>query len=298
LVALFLFAAVAEAQQWATAGANIYNTNTGNVGIGTSAPIAELHIDRVAADSQIILKTQGTSNYSYGRFIIPASSTVNDVQAGFFFQEGLGNYSAGNRFYAFGFNPVTDSFTILGGDGPTQRVTVKANGFVGIGTASPGALLEVNGNANVNGNLTTAGNIAAKYQDFAEWVPANEPLEPGMVVVLNPNKTNEVMASAQAYDSAVAGVVSYKPGVILGEAAENKEQIATAGRVRVRVDATKNPIRIGDLLVTGEKHGVAMKSEPVDLGGVKIHRPGTIVGKALEPLEKGEGEILVLLTLQ
>jgi hypothetical protein len=41
-----------------------------------------------------------------------------------------------------------------------------------------------------------------------------------------------------------------------------------------------------------------MKSEPLDLGGVKIHRPGTLIGKALEPLAKGQGEILVLLSLQ
>jgi hypothetical protein len=31
---------------------------------------------------------------------------------------------------------------------------------------------------------------------------------------------------------------------------------------------------------------------------VAIHRPGTIIGKALEPLEGGVGEILVLLSLQ
>jgi hypothetical protein len=41
-----------------------------------------------------------------------------------------------------------------------------------------------------------------------------------------------------------------------------------------------------------------MKSEPLDVGGVKMHRPGTLIGKALEPLAGGEGEILVLLSLQ
>ncbi len=41
-----------------------------------------------------------------------------------------------------------------------------------------------------------------------------------------------------------------------------------------------------------------MFSEPVDLGGIRMHRPGTIIGKALEPLAGGEGEILVLLSLQ
>jgi hypothetical protein len=31
---------------------------------------------------------------------------------------------------------------------------------------------------------------------------------------------------------------------------------------------------------------------------VSLHRPGTILGKALEPLDDGRGEILALLTLQ
>jgi hypothetical protein len=66
----------------------------------------------------------------------------------------------------------------------------------------------------------------------------------------------------------------------------------------VKVDASRGPIQIGDLLVTSDVSGVAMKSEAVNLGGVQIHRPGTIVGKALEPLAKGKGEILVLLSLQ
>ena len=66
----------------------------------------------------------------------------------------------------------------------------------------------------------------------------------------------------------------------------------------MKVDATRGPIEIGDLLVTGEKSGTAMRSQPIEIGGVKIHRPGTIIGKALEPLEKGEGEVLVLLSLQ
>jgi hypothetical protein len=68
--------------------------------------------------------------------------------------------------------------------------------------------------------------------------------------------------------------------------------------VKVRVDATAAPIRIGDLLVTGDSPGTAMKSIPIALGDAQIHRPGTIVGKALEPLDAGVGEILVLLSLQ
>jgi hypothetical protein len=34
------------------------------------------------------------------------------------------------------------------------------------------------------------------------------------------------------------------------------------------------------------------------INGRPFHSPGTLIGKALEPLEKGTGEILVLLSLQ
>jgi hypothetical protein len=106
------------------------------------------------------------------------------------------------------------------------------------------------------------------------------------------------MASTTAYDTKVAGVVSGQPGIILGERGASKEQVATTGRVRVKVDATHAPIAVGDLLVTSDRPGYAMRSMPVDLAGIAFHRPGTIVGKALEALSSGEGEVLVLLSLQ
>jgi hypothetical protein len=132
----------------------------------------------------------------------------------------------------------------------------------------------------------------------AEWVPASIKMSAGTVVVIDAQLNNHVSPSSTSYDTRVAGVVSANPGVILGQRAEDKVMVATTGRVRVRVDATRAPIRVGDLLVTSDKEGVAMRSMPVDLGGTPIHRPGTLIGKALEPLANGTGEILVLLSLQ
>jgi hypothetical protein len=68
--------------------------------------------------------------------------------------------------------------------------------------------------------------------------------------------------------------------------------------MKVKVHSTNGPIQIGDLLVTSDKTGFAMKSVPVELSGIHMHRPGTLIGKALEPLSQGTGEILVLLSLQ
>ena len=158
--------------------------------------------------------------------------------------------------------------------------------------------LTVNGNVSVTGTITGASVIGATFQDLAEWVPATSDMEPGTVVVLNPERRNEVMPSHRPYDTSVAGVVSAAPGIILGVGSATKEQVATTGRVKVRVDATRGAVRIGDLLVTSDIAGTAMRSEPMELNGRTFHQPGTIIGKALEPLESGVSEILVLLSLQ
>jgi hypothetical protein len=184
-------------------------------------------------------------------------------------------------------------------DNAPQYLYIAPDGRVGINTLSlaTNVQLNVNGNANFNGTVTGT-KIQAHYQDVAEWVPSRTDLAPGTVVVLDAVLGNGVAASTTPYDTTVAGVVSAQPGLILGIEGDSKEQVATTGRVKVKVDASRGPIAVGDLLVTSDKPGYAMRSTPIEVGGVQIHRPGTIVGKALEPLREGQGEILVLLSLQ
>lgn len=124
---------------------------------------------------------------------------------------------------------------------------------------------------------------------MAEWVRARRQIAPGTVVTLDSTLPNAVVPSTRAYDTHVAGVISAQPGVILGDGGEGKVMVATTGRVKIKVDATRRPVRIGDLLVTSGRSGLAMKSMPIRVSGAFIHRPGTIIGKALEPLAKGRG---------
>lgn len=177
------------------------------------------------------------------------------------------------------------------------KMVVRGDGKVGIGNSTPAKTLDVTGDINASGTIT-GGNIQAKYQDVAEWVESSEELSAGTVVILDPTKSNQVIASSSAYDSRVAGVISLQPGITLGLQAEGRVLVATTGRVKVKVDASNGPINIGDLLVTSDKGGIAMKSVPINIGGAFLHRPGTLIGKALEPLSQGTGEILVLLSLQ
>lgn len=255
----------------------LFINNSGKVGIGTISPVSKLDV------SGAVYSSSASTNTVF-------SGVVGTTNANFI---GSGGYwalrTATNNSY---------NLDVYNGGSPLAALTVVQSGNVGIGATTPSAKLDVNGNTNINGDLNVTGNINARYQDVAEWVPATHALAAGTVVVLNPSQSNQVMASASAYDTRVAGVISERPGLALGEAGKDKVLVATTGRVKVRVDASRAAIHIGDLLVTSDVEGAAMKSEPVELEGVKLHRPGTLIGKALEPLEKGTGEILVLLSLQ
>ena len=66
--------------------------------------------------------------------------------------------------------------------------------------------------------------------------------------------------------------------------------VALSGTVLCKVDAGFGAIQVGDLLTTSVTPGHAMRSD-------EFH-PGTILGKALEPLEAGTGLIKVLVMLR
>jgi hypothetical protein len=296
---------------------------TGNVGIGTASPAFSLDVAgyiRSSGGSGFILGDGSNANYSILYRTGNKTYLWDNVKSQqFTVDNATGNLGIGATDPAFRLDvdgPIrarggngfiagdgsnanysilyrTGNKTYLWDNVRSQQFTVdNATGNVGIGTTSPASKLHVAGDVQVDGNL------AAKYQDVAEWVTTAVPVPPGVVVIVDPQTRNQVLPASGPYDTRVAGVVSVRPGLLLGEAGDNKVKVAHSGRVKVKVDASYGAIGVGDLLVTSPTPGHAMRSMPFDLGGTPIHRPGTLLGKALEPLEAGQGEILVLLTLQ
>jgi hypothetical protein len=280
-----------RAYSWSLGADVLTLKNNGNIGIGTSTPGSPL----------VVMGNEPSPDYAtvrikptvtHGGIVIDSANDASQVHLRF--------YKNGTPKWQFRvpFQDGTDDLRVYSWVAGADVLVINPTGNVGIGVASPTTKLHVQGDGKFTGNLTVDGNIAAKYQDVAEWVPSSEQVSAGTVVVLDTTKTNQVISSTLSYDTRVAGVVSDRPGLELGESGAGKVLVATTGRVIVKVDASRGPVHIGDLLVTSDVPGVAMKSEPVKVGNRMMHLPGTLIGKALEPLEKGSGKILVLLSLQ
>jgi hypothetical protein len=134
--------------------------------------------------------------------------------------------------------------------------------------------------------------------DYAEGfdVTAASKIEPGSVLVIDADNPGKLALSNTSYDTKVAGIVAgakgLGSGVRLG-AGQFDYDVALAGRVYCKVDATKEAVTSGDLLTTSAMPGYAMKAADY----TRSH--GAILGKAMESMEKGQkGQILVLVTLQ
>ncbi len=107
---------------------------------------------------------------------------------------------------------------------------------------------------------------------------------------LGPLGDSGLRRASRAEDPTVIGIAAAEAGVVFAgkdaAGADERVNVALSGIVPCKVDASYGAILPGDLLVTSPTPGHAMRSgQPL---------PGTVVGKALEPLADGQGSIAVL----
>lgn len=177
---------------------------------------------------------------------------------------------------------------------PTLRVEHYGSGSNIIEAAS--------GSTDIEFRVTTSGEVYAdgtfhqEGADFAEMMVAegnSAAYELGDVLVISAAADETVAKSSSPYSSAVIGVYSAKPGFLGGSGDGNdagKIAVAMIGVVPVKVSAENGPIQRGDLLTTSSTIGHAMKATE--------SRPGTILGKALQPLPSGTGVITAIVGLR
>jgi hypothetical protein len=215
-----------SASAWAVSGTNIYNTNTGNVGIGTTTPTAKLDV----RGGMLVDSSSGSLRIGYpssanqwhfntmngGADLQLWENAVNTVRM--YFKAGgnigIGTTAPAARLDILGGNWDTASTegdlrignatyrlkigVATGGGGAghatiaaqggvnalslgagttldTQRtLTILGTGNVGIGTASPAATLDVNGNTILRGNISFDDDIRSII--FPPTTAPNEPM--------------------------------------------------------------------------------------------------------------------------
>jgi hypothetical protein len=156
-------------------------TNTGNVGIGTEAPATTLDVTGIMrASTGLILGTNTTamsndscsfdinkSDHAFSRFTAGTTASNNRIVV------GVRSPSIANH-HSFIWNET--STPMLFGTSAYERMRIAADGNVGIGTQSPGSLLDVNGATQIRGRLTlpvdtwhysSDGQFRTKYNTYS-----------------------------------------------------------------------------------------------------------------------------------
>jgi hypothetical protein len=140
--------------------------------------------------------------------------------------------------------------------------------------------------------ITGGSDVAEPFQMSRGNIPK------GAVVSIDEEDAGHLKISESAYDTRVAGIVSgangINPGISLSQqgVTEGGQNVALSGRVYVLADASKTPIKPGDLLTTSDTPGHAMSATD------HTRAQGAVIGKAMSALNQGKGMVLVLVTLQ
>jgi hypothetical protein len=210
-----------------------------------------------------------------------------------------GNHT-GNGYGVFGSSASGDGVHgDTSGSGTSGVAGVNSGAGHGVyGTSKTGNAGHFDGPVFVNGKLTVQVDIELLGADCAEEFAAEDAdtVEPGTVMVVDQH--GALRSSRQPYDKKVAGVISgageYRPGLILDRtsSSDGRVPVALIGKVYCKVDAQHIAIEVGDLLTTSHTPGHAMKA-------ADPHKAfGAVIGKALRPLESGQGLIPILVALQ
>ena len=133
-----------SSSQWTTNGTNIHSANTGNVGIGTTAPTAKLH---VAGNLGAVIGGGGSS------------IKMTNTDTGNFASIGAG---------LVGYSNAGLDFSVDG----SRKMVIAGNGNVGIGTTSPTRKLDVAGDINFTGDLYQNGVTFLKSTNGGANVPS------------------------------------------------------------------------------------------------------------------------------
>ena len=219
-----------------------------------------------ARDIALAGDVTGTASFDgSGNISITTTVAANSVALG---TDTTGNYVGAG---ATSGNGISGSVSSEGG---TFTVTSNA-----VSTNTANTIVFRDGSGNFSAGVITGTATNARYADLAEMYAADEDIEAGTVVHFAGD--GKVAACDVANCRAVAGIISTDPAHLMNSVQEGVA-LALAGRVPCKVTG---PVAAGDLMVSAGNGMARAEANP---------SIGTVIGKAIEANEDGEGVIEVL----
>ncbi|MEZ6318748.1 MAG: hypothetical protein R3B49_08345 [Phycisphaerales bacterium] len=219
-------------------------------------------------------------------------SVYNDSAPSSYGVYAFGGTSAGVYGYSFSDGAAGGSFVGGGNVIGVRAQSTLSDIIVGYsGFVTPNLRFRVTNSGDVRADGTFIGGGA----DFAEMLPARDPVDPGDLLAVD--DAGQLVLTSAPYQTTVVGVCSTKPAFLGGAISDAGEErdltgevpLAVVGIVPLKATSENGPVRPGDLLVASSTPGHAMRASPDEA------RPGTVVGKALSALEGDRGTIRAIL---
>ncbi len=256
---------------------------------------------RLTQDTRSILRLNGPSDGSYSMLAFGRDDIQKPTAAIGVASTGEGSHMAfgTSNSYATG---ITNFGLSINQEGQVIVACPEELAIDGIARPFGSAALSVYGRVTSNSLQINGGS------DLAEPFPASSASSivpiPGMVLSIDPLSPGALRVSERAYDTTVAGVYSggngLPTGLVMGkdgcELTGNSAEalpLAMTGRVWVFADDSNGEIVPGDRLTTsGANPGYAMKATD------GLRAGGSVIGKAMTPIDPASGMVLVLVNLQ